>query len=46
MASTPEDVKKKVEELREKIRYHNYRYYIKNDPVITDREYDSLMDEL
>jgi DNA ligase (NAD+) len=46
MASVPEDVKKKVEELREKIRYHNYRYYVKNDPVITDREYDSLMDEL
>ncbi|MFO7883091.1 MAG: NAD-dependent DNA ligase LigA [Kosmotogaceae bacterium] len=46
MANIPEETKKRVEELREKIRYHNYRYYVKNDPVITDREYDSLMDEL
>ncbi len=46
MASISEEVKGRVKELREKIRYHNYRYYVKNDPVITDREYDSLMDEL
>lgn len=46
MTAIPEDVKKRVQELREKIRYHNYRYYVKNDPVITDREYDKLMDEL
>ncbi|TYB92319.1 MAG: NAD-dependent DNA ligase LigA [Kosmotoga sp.] len=46
MAAIPEEIKKRVQELREKIRYHNYRYYVKNDPVITDREYDKLMDEL
>jgi len=39
-------VLKKIEELREKIRYHNYRYYVLDDPTITDAEYDQLMKEL
>ncbi|MBD3329830.1 NAD-dependent DNA ligase LigA [Candidatus Dojkabacteria bacterium] len=33
---------KNAELLRETIRYHNYRYYIKNDPIISDDEYDKL----
>ena len=37
---------KKIEELREKIRYHNYRYYVLDDPIISDTEYDRLMKEL
>jgi len=37
---------KKIEELREKIRYHNYRYYVLDNPVISDVEYDKLMREL
>ena len=37
---------KKMEELREKIRYHNYRYYVLDDPIISDTEYDRLMKEL
>jgi len=32
-----------VERLRDVIRYHNYRYYVRNDPVISDAEYDELM---
>jgi DNA ligase (NAD+) len=32
--------------LRERIRYHNHRYYVLNRPVISDAEYDALMDEL
>ncbi|MBA7675598.1 DNA ligase [subsurface metagenome] len=39
-------IEKKIEELREEIRYHNYRYYVLNDPVISDAEYDQLMKEL
>ncbi len=35
-----------VEVLRDKIRYHNYRYYVLNDPVISDTEYDALMENL
>jgi DNA ligase (NAD+) len=37
---------KKIEELREKIRYHNYRYYVLDDPTISDAEYDRLMRDL
>ena len=37
---------KKIEELREKIRYHNYKYYVSDDPIISDTEYDQLMKEL
>lgn len=41
-----QEAKKRIEELREKIRYHDYLYYVKNEPVISDREYDRLMEEL
>jgi DNA ligase (NAD+) len=37
---------KKIEELREKIRYHNYRYYVLDDPTVADAEYDQLMRDL
>ena len=37
---------KKIEELREKIRYHNYRYYVLNDPTVSDTKYDRLMRDL
>ncbi|MEJ2257648.1 MAG: NAD-dependent DNA ligase LigA, partial [Woeseiaceae bacterium] len=40
------DVKKKIEALREQIRYHNYRYYILDDIEIPDAEYDRLVREL
>ena len=36
----------RIEELREDIRYHNYRYYVLNSPVVSDAEYDRLMREL
>ncbi|MES0360741.1 MAG: NAD-dependent DNA ligase LigA, partial [Anaerolineales bacterium] len=36
----------RVEELRQEIRYHNYRYYVLNEPVVSDSEYDQLMIEL
>ena len=35
-----------VKALREAIRYHNYRYYVLDDPVISDAEYDRLMADL
>ncbi|WP_027882021.1 NAD-dependent DNA ligase LigA [Meiothermus rufus] len=41
--STP---KERIQELREQIRYHNYRYYILDDPEISDAEYDRLLKEL
>lgn len=43
MISHSNSIKKKIEELREKIRYHNYQYYVLNNPIISDAEYDQLM---
>jgi DNA ligase (NAD+) len=36
----------RVEKLRQEIRFHNYRYYVLNEPVISDIEFDKLMVEL
>jgi len=41
-----DDAIKKIEELREKIRSHNYRYYVLDNPTVSDAEYDQLMKEL
>ncbi len=40
------DTEKRIEQLREQIRYHNYRYYVLDDPIVSDAEYDALMQEL
>ena len=40
------DIASKVKLLREKINDHNYRYYVLNDPFISDGEYDQLFREL
>ena len=34
--------KNKIENLRDVLRFHEYRYYIQNDPLISDYEYDQL----
>ena len=41
-----ETLKKKAEKLREEIEDHNYRYYVLDQPEISDAEYDRLMREL
>ena len=41
-----EAIKKKVEKLREEIEYHNYLYYILDQPEISDAQYDRLLREL
>lgn len=38
--------KEEIDKLREEIRSHDYKYYIQNQPVITDKEYDSLLERL
>jgi DNA ligase (NAD+) len=40
------DVRGRIEELREQIRYHNRRYYVEDAPEISDAEYDALYNEL
>jgi DNA ligase (NAD+) len=40
------DAKKQVSKLRKAIDFHDYRYYIKNDPVISDCVYDQLFKRL
>ena len=37
---------KKIEALREKIREHDYKYYILTQPTVSDQEYDKLIKEL
>ena len=39
-------IEERIEELRREIHYHNYRYYVLASPVISDAEYDKLMQEL
>ena len=41
-----EDINKKIEKLREEINYHNYLYYVLDNPEISDQEYDRLFDQL
>lgn len=40
------DVKQRIERLRDAIRRHNHLYYVTNEPEISDREFDALMEEL
>src|ERR1700687_1942253 len=47
--STPavdKKIDKKIEALREKIRQHEYRYYVLDDPQLSDADFDKLMNEL
>jgi DNA ligase (NAD+) len=40
------EAKRRVEELREQINHHDYRYYVLDEPEVSDAEYDELMREL
>lgn len=43
---TEEEAKEIIEKLREVVRYHDWRYYVLADPVISDYEYDKLFHKL
>jgi len=52
-ASTPKDpssssgeARQRIDELRQQLETHNYRYYVLDDPSVPDAEYDRLMREL
>ena len=40
------DARLRSEELRSQLNYHNYRYYVLDDPEVSDAVYDSLLNEL
>lgn len=40
------DIKKKIDDLREEIRHHDYLYYCLSQPEASDKEYDVLMRQL
>ena len=44
--SVPEDISRRVAELRKEINHHNYLYYVEDAPEIPDAEYDRLLREL
>ena len=39
-------IKKEIENLRQQIRHHDYRYYVLNQPEVSDGEYDRLLRRL
>ena len=43
---SPAKLQQRVDEIRQEISHHNYRYYVLNKPVVSDSEYDQMMVEL
>ncbi len=46
MTVASKEVEKKIEVLREKIRHHEYLYYVLDQPEISDADFDKLMRDL
>jgi DNA ligase (NAD+) len=46
MKLSQEETKKEILQLRQEIEKHNYRYYVLDDPLISDAEYDELFRRL
>ena len=46
MSSSAIGVRERVEELRGILDYHSYRYYVLDEPELSDADYDRLFDEL
>ena len=46
MATASKETVKKVESLRDKIRYHEHRYYVLDNPEISDFDFDKLLEQL
>lgn len=46
MAPAREEIKKELLRLRQEIEKHNYRYYVLDDPLVSDAEYDHLFRRL
>ena len=46
MIMNKNEAKKQIEKLRDEINYHNHKYYVENNPVISDYEFDRLLKRL
>src|SRR5436309_2473135 len=46
LADEKEQAAARAEQLRTQIRHHDYRYYVLDQPEVTDAEYDRVMREL
>ena len=46
MKAAKHNIQDEIESLREEIRHHEYRYYVLDDPEISDAEFDRLMNQL
>ncbi len=46
MSLSKEEAKERIEKLKKEIRFHEYKYYVENAPVISDFEFDKLLKEL
>lgn len=43
---TPQEAKLRINTLTEELKHHNYLYYVLDEPVLTDFEFDTLLKEL
>src|SRR5215470_3518487 len=46
MGATTRDIGTKLEDLRDRIRHHEYRYFVLDDPEISDFDFDQLVERL
>jgi DNA ligase (NAD+) len=46
MSSSKKDPKEQIEKLRDKVRYHEHRYFVLDSPEISDAEFDALVAQL
>jgi DNA ligase (NAD+) len=46
VSATRESAEERSRELRRQLEHHNHRYYVLDDPEVSDSEYDALLNEL
>src|ERR1700757_1361711 len=46
MPTASKDIENKIEGLRDEIRHHEYRYFVLDDPEISDFDFDKLIEQL
>ena len=46
MPTASKDIEKKIESLRDEIRHHEHRYFVLDDPEISDFDFDKLVEQL